>query len=101
MNPEPGITVDARVIRVLDGDTIEVEIKRCFKVRFKDYNAAELNTMTGKEAKDLLIKQFEDNNNVTLFIPTHSGDRLMDFHSFERVVADVWHEGKQLNANQD
>lgn len=99
IEPEPGLTTKAYVTRVVDGDTIEVEIRRRFKVRFKDYNADELNTLTGQEAKEILIKRLAEDSIVTLFIPTYDNEKLMDINSFERIVADVWHNGEKLNAN--
>jgi micrococcal nuclease len=61
----------ARVVRVIDGDTIEVEIDLGFKIkhttilRLIGINAPELPTPEGKAAKEWLAKQIE-NQTVTI-----------------------------------
>lgn len=61
----------ARVVRVIDGDTIEVDVDLGFKirqtviVRLFGLNAPELPTPEGKAAKEWLTKQIE-NQTVTI-----------------------------------
>lgn len=90
MRPEPGWTTEAELSRIIDGDTIEVEIKRKVKVRLKDLLVDELKTPDGESAKQYLIRMLKVFDKLTLFIPANSAERLMDFNSFDRVVGTIW-----------
>ena len=90
MRPELGVSTEAKVLRVIDGDTIEVEVSRKFNVRFRDVKKPELRTPEGKIAKADLANKLPVGAEVTLFIPTNNAHKLMDFNSFERIVADVY-----------
>ena len=90
--PEPGLVLVATVKRVIDGDTVEVEISRRFNVRIRDLLVAEKNTAKGKAAKDFLAKEIAGEE-VVVFIPSHDPHKLMDINSFNRLVGDVWHNG--------
>ena len=87
--PEPGITTKARVTRVVDGDTIEVEVSRIFNVRVRDLLVAEKNTEKGKLAKTLLSSAIKDSD-VPIFFPSNDPHKLMDMNSFNRLIGDVW-----------
>jgi endonuclease YncB( thermonuclease family) len=95
--PEPGVTVKAMVVKVKDGDTIRVAVTREFDVRLihpndqkLEFNSAELNTEDGKAAKQFLqgLLGFD----VTVFVPTHGNNNLIDWNSFNRVLGQVWTE---------
>jgi micrococcal nuclease len=61
----------AKIIRVIDGDTIDAEvdlgfnIKMVMKIRLAGINAPEMNTQEGKRTKDALLTLIEGEN-VTL-----------------------------------
>jgi len=97
MKPELGISTDANVVRVVDGDTIEVEVIRRFKVRMRDVKKPELKTPEGKIAKAELQVLLPLGSVVRLFVPTNDPLKLMDMNSFERIVADVWLDNQLLS----
>lgn len=107
--PEPGWVTEARVIRVLDGDTIEVEVARRFKVRLLDpanienklFGAPEIDTPEGVKAKNFLTGLLTDLGNVLksvrIFIPARQGTNLMDVQTFDRLLGFVWCDGKNIS----
>jgi endonuclease YncB( thermonuclease family) len=97
LKPELGIGTDAKVIRVVDGDTVEVEITRRFHVRMNNVKKPELKTPEGKKAKAELEAKIPPNTTVRLFIPTNDPLKLMDVNSFERIVADIWLNDEKLS----
>lgn len=97
--PPLGFSTDLTVLDVHDGDTITVRFERVFNVRLNNVRKAELDTEEGKALqKQLKDKLFKDSNTprVRAFIPSHDPLRLMDFNSFERIVADIYFQGEKL-----
>ena len=95
--PEPGITTIAKVVKVVDVDTIAFEIKRTFHIRIKDLLGAEKNTEKGKLEKAFLENLLKDNQELIVFIPTNDPHKLMDINSFNRLLGDVWlKDGRNL-----
>ena len=104
------------VTRIIDGDTLEVEITRRFNVRLvhhtnnqndkgKQFNCPEKNTPKGQEAKkfveDLLRGYINKRGElvapeVTMFVPLNKTEQLVDITSFNRVLSEIWVEGQQL-----
>ena len=93
---EPGLLIPVNYRRTIDGDTIEFEIRRRFSVRLRDIDVPELKTKIGDEAKEFIENLFDVSNNIMIFIPTNCPEKLMDFNSFERIVADVYINKKNL-----
>ena len=87
---EPGLTLPVEYVRAVDGDTIEVEIRRTFKLRLRDINAPEKNTDEGVEATEFVDGVLCDGDSILVFIPTNSPDKLMDITSFERIIGDIY-----------
>ena len=96
--PPPGITLDAKVLRILDGDTFEARIliPIVFKVRLIDCWSPEVtlrgNTtpeekLRGLEAKAYL-EQLIDGQPVRVHVPGRR--RLEDMSSFGRVLGRAW-----------
>ena len=87
-------TTKASVVRVLDGDTLEVEIRFTVIVRLLDCWAPETRTLDlkekalGQESKRYLEKMLEDDEEITLFIPLSSN--IGKSFSFGRVLGHVW-----------
>ena len=93
---EPGLMLPVDYVRTVDGDTVEVEIKRKFKVRLRDINIAEKNTKKGKEASNFVDLVLSFGNDILVFIPTNNPDKLMDITSFERIVGDIYVKEENL-----
>jgi endonuclease YncB( thermonuclease family) len=89
--PEIGLTTTAHFIRVVDADTIEVEVRRKMQVRVKDLLCEEKNKDAGKIAKEFAKTVFLPDETLTLFIPTY-GESLLDRRtfSFNRLVGNIW-----------
>jgi endonuclease YncB( thermonuclease family) len=90
---EPGLTIPVEYVRAVDGDTIEVEIRRKFKLRLRDINVPEKNTDEGVEATEFVDGALLAGDDILVFIPTNSPDKLMDITSFERIVGDIYING--------
>jgi len=103
VTPEPSICFRATATRIIDGDTIECEIRRTIHVRLRNIDCPERNTPDGQKAKQF-VEETLDGKEVIVYIPTDKhGNALMDFTSFERVVGDIWFEyeknGKKRTGN--
>ena len=101
--PEPSWTTKATVTNVVDGDTVDVEIRRTIRVRFIDCWAPETH-IDGRlpEAKQAAekkagLKAKEDlktlalNKPVILQVPT--SEDLLKSTTMGRVLGRVWLEG--------
>jgi len=96
--PDPGWTTPANVTRVIDGDTIEIEIRRTMRVRLIDCWAPERNTSEGPAATANL-RRLVGNGNVTLFVPLKSGD-VSELFTFGRILGHVWPEGSNRSLSE-
>lgn len=95
--PEPGWITEVDYIRPVDGDTIEVEIRRRFKVRIQDIDVYEKNTEKGQKAIDFVDSKLIDAKEIIVKIPTNSPLKLMDMNSFERIVGEIYVNGRKLS----
>lgn len=104
--PEIGLTTEATCVRIIDGDTIEVETCRRFSVRLLDpdnhknklFGCAEISTPEGKLAKAQLEEKVKIGDTITLFIPSNKPNQLMDINTFNRILAEIWtRDGKNLS----
>ena len=113
--PRPGVCKTAKVVRVEDADTIEVEIRVKFSIRLIGpggksvyLNSPEKDTEAGQRAIDRVVElltsdewlkgvigssRFKD---VIIFIPERDPYELMDANSFSRLNGEVWVDGKRL-----
>jgi endonuclease YncB( thermonuclease family) len=97
--PRQGISFDAEVVRVIDGDTVEVETRLRHRVRLEDCWCKEVrlgpNTtpddkVDGLEAKAFLQELLlSSRNRVRVFIPGNGGD-LFRLSSLSRVIGRLW-----------
>lgn len=93
-----GITFPAKVIRVLDGDTIEVEVRKTMRIRILDCWAPETRTRNleqkeyGLIAKKELEKLLEETT-VRVEVPIGSDNKFGDSMSMGRVLGHV-HKGE-------
>ena len=95
MAPEPGWTTRAYVLRVIDGDTLEIEVARKFRVRLKDCWAPELSgehATEGAKARDALEAMIPPGSRVVVHVPTDPADvpEFAKATTFGRLVATVY-----------
>ena len=96
--PRPGFCGQVKIKKVVDGDTLTVELTRRFNVRLihenhdgKYFNSPEKNTIEGQKAKafvETLVNDFPDE--ISLFIPAGEDQKLMDINSFNRILSEIW-----------
>ena len=80
----------AKVIRVTDGDTIQVTMEERdfdFPIRFLDINAPEMNEERGKEVKDWLRIRIENQEVEILINPKNRVDK------WGRLLGRIFHRG--------
>jgi micrococcal nuclease len=86
---------EAKVERVVDGDTLFVMVRLGFGIVVRQYlrlnglNAPEIKTVAGNKARDFIKRQLGD----AVAIQFHSRAR----DPFDRYLSDVWIRGKYLN----
>ena len=97
----PGLTLDAKCIRVLDGDTIECESTVRYRVRLIDCWAPESRTsdvaekQRGLKSKSRMV-QLADGKALRITIPL-TGD-LTDATTLGRILGRAWLEdGRELS----
>ena len=111
--PPKGITTDVKVVRVIDGDTVDVAITRTVRVRLLDCWAPETRTkdpeekVRGYESKKYLnnlLKQVFYNDvaarkrkKITLFIPADEQGELKENFSFSRVLGRLFVDGEDVS----
>ena len=86
--PPKGWTTNADLVRVIDGDTIVVEVRRTLKVRLKDCWAPERSHADGPPSTANLKRLLGDGP-VVLHVPVESGE-VEDIWTFGRVLGSVW-----------
>lgn len=86
--PPHGWSTQAQVVRVLDGDTLEVEITRRVRVRLLDCWAPETRDPGGPESTENLKRLLADGE-VTLLVPMQTED-VSDIWTFGRALGYVW-----------
>ena len=100
--PPFGWTTYGRVVRVVDGDTVDVEIRRIVRVRLDDVYASEIRTKDLKEkARGFLHKKYLEDKilrkYVKLFIPTKGSIDIKQFLTLDRVVGRIFRRGEDIN----
>lgn len=91
-----GHCMRASVIRVIDGDTVEVMLQMPATVRIKDLWAPELrgiDAIAGHKAKEALQTLLPENAAVVVFVPTDEAQSFGDVMSFGRPIAEVYRAG--------
>jgi endonuclease YncB( thermonuclease family) len=95
--PEPGWITEVEYIRTIDGDTVEFEVRRRFKVRLLDIDVFESKTEEGKQATEVVKEKLENAKEIILKIPTNKSLELMDISSFERLLGHIYVNGRKLS----
>jgi endonuclease YncB( thermonuclease family) len=107
--PALGWTTPAHFVRVVDGDTIRVEVRREITVRLRDCWAPESRTKDDHEkrlgllAKGNLARMADEGSPLVLHIPINEGEDLSAMFTFGRAVGDVWtteNPSRSLNRRQ-
>jgi endonuclease YncB( thermonuclease family) len=98
MKPEIGYTTDVKVIRVIDGDTVEVEVSKRFHVRLLDCRMPEKKTPEGVRAKSALSNLVNSAKKFILFIPGSSRDLLGDVLTLSRVLGRLWADDVEVSS---
>ena len=102
--PPVGITTKGSVVNVVDGDTVDIEVTRTIRVRFKDCWCPETRTRDleekkkGLAAKDHLMGLLEDSNDVVLFIPADSEGDIKDVFTFSRVLGYIFIDSENVSS---
>ena len=104
MSHEPdgfGLTFGGTVTRVLDGDTIEVEIRRTVRVRLLDCWAPETRTRDKEEkrrgiAARKALRDMVEDEQVLVDVPIEAQGKFGDSMTFGRVLGHVWCDGMDV-----
>jgi endonuclease YncB( thermonuclease family) len=101
--PEPGVSLDGRVIRVIDGDTVEVETRLVHRIRMADCWCKEIrlgrNTTEADKAQGLVARLYlaglldACDHNVRIHIPGNGGN-LSALTTLGRIVGRIWRRGR-------
>lgn len=104
--PQEGITTEVQILRVVDGDTMEVQIVRTFHVRLTHpaaksnliFDTPEKNTAFGRLVMNY-VKDLVNNFKGTarLFIPAGKSIDLTDVLSFRRILGEIWLDNERLS----
>jgi micrococcal nuclease len=83
-------TYGAKVVKVIDGDTIDLDIDLGFhiritkRIRLSFINAPEMNTDLGKRSKEFLLKSIPQESNVIIKTQLDSTDK------YGRVLGEIF-----------
>lgn len=83
-------TYEAKVIKVIDGDTVDLDIDLGFhiritkRIRLSFINAPEMNTDLGKRSKDFLLKSIPQESNVIIKTQLDKTDK------YGRVLGEIF-----------
>ena len=98
-----GVTFGGVVTRVLDGDTVEVEVRRTVRVRLLDCWAPETRTKDRAEkrrgiAARKALQAMVDGEQVVVDVPIDAQGKFGDSTSMGRVLGYLWHKGQDVAA---
>lgn len=94
--PEPAWTTPAKVVYVIDGDTVVVDVTRRLRIRVLDCWAPESRTRDldekhrGLAAKENMCRLLPVGSPVTVSIPTSIDGDVQDVLTMGRFLAHVW-----------
>lgn len=104
--PTPGITSQAVVTHIVDGDTLDVELRKTVRVRLLDCWAPESRTRNAEEkkrglaAKDHLKRLVEPGDAVVVFIPASEAGDVSDVITMGRFLGRVYLPGVAADLSQ-
>ena len=99
IRPHPGITARVDVLNVVDGDTLDVEVKIRARVRLLDCWAPESRTLDLEEkqrglAAKARLKELTTTGSGIVFIPTEQAHSIADTLTSDRILGRVWMDGQ-------
>lgn len=103
--PAAGWTTEAKLVRVIDGDTVEVSVERRFVVRLLDCWAPETRTrdkdekLAGLESRDNLVDLIGDEPLLLLHVPAESPEFDERF-TFGRILGRLYTDAGEVSALQ-
>lgn len=110
--PAPSWTTPAKVIRVIDGDTLEMELRHTIRVRLLDCWAPESKSdprlpesdRSAAKARGLAARQHLrdlcEGREVILHVPTDGSGDLSRIWTLGRVLGRVWVDGVEVSERQ-
>jgi endonuclease YncB( thermonuclease family) len=101
--PLHGITDECEIVRVLDGDTVEVKITKTAMVRLLDCWAPEVkgeSKVEGLKSKEHLELICKPGMKATVFLPYPGKGRIGDVISMGRVLGRLWIGGVDVSKYQ-
>ncbi|NNE62377.1 MAG: hypothetical protein HKN35_15905 [Woeseia sp.] len=101
--PELGLTARGTIDRVIDGDTVVVDLAFIgipLHIRLLDCWAPERHTDAGKASTSFMETLVHDGTAVTVHVPTQDVDSLRDLLTFDRVLGEVWIAGDTQSLNE-
>lgn len=94
--PPLGITARATIDRVIDGDTIVVEVRdTILQIRLLDCWAPESGTPHGEDATDAMRVLAKPGSKCRVHIPTGDANHFGQMMTFGRFLGHVWLEGDE------
>ncbi len=87
---ETGLSVNAEVVNVHDGDTLTVELRFRVPIRIRDLWAPEINEPGGIASREALKTLLPLGERCVVFVPSKNPLLLMDCVSLGRMVGDVF-----------
>ncbi len=107
MPPKPGITHSCEIVRVLDGDTVEVCVTSTAVVRLLDCWAPEVHRTDDQSEKPrgLLSKAHLESmakpgDKAILNVPFSDGSKFGDDLTFGRILGNVWIAGSNRSLSE-
>jgi len=101
-----GLTFPAKVVYIVDGDTIDVRVTHIVRIRLKDCWAPETHTKDKEEkkrglaSKAYLTKLLLRSKDVKVYVPTKVGGKFGDSFSFGRALGYVWVDGASKSTSE-
>lgn len=97
--PDPALTVPCRIVRVIDGDTVEVEVRQVYRVRLLDCWAPERKEKGGPESTEHLSRLIDaGGRDAVLSVPWR--ERAAERWSLGRVLGRVWIAGQEKSLSE-
>lgn len=103
--PPIGWTTPVRIVRVIDGDTVEVEITRRLHVRLDQCWAPESRTTDAHEkrlglAAKANLEALLAGRTATLYIPADRDQSISNVFTLSRVVGTIWTDDDPASVNR-
>ena len=83
------LSLATKLCRIIDGDTVEVEISTKVKVRLLDCWCPEMRAVGGPEAKQFVEQVLYGKEQVTLNVPLEHVANISNLFTFGRLLAHI------------